>query len=247
MKFKYILSLSGGKDSVALLLWLLEHKDKYPLDEVVYCNMLKWEYDCIENVISRCKEMCLEHKITFTQFDINMDNFFKYSWCGGTCRWGTTLKTQTLKKYYESVYKDYTIIEYLGYAKGEEKRINRNFDNTIKIYPLIENGITENDCLVMCYKHHIHWIDDGKELYDYLDRVSCKYCRNKNLKELEAIYKHFNKYWEELHLMQNQTHLQYYKRYSLAELEAKFDKSNKQISQQTIFDYLEEVKQDEQS
>lgn len=247
MKFKYILSLSGGKDSVALLLWLLEHKDKYPLDEVITCNMQEWEYDCIESVINKCKELCIAHNITFTQLNINMNNFSKYSWCGSTCRWGTTLKTETLKKYYNTNYKDYIIVEYLGYAKGEEKRINRQFENTIKIYPLIENDLTENDCLVMCYKHHIHWIDDGKELYDYLDRVSCKYCRNKNLKELEAIYKHFPKYWEQLHLMQQKTHLQYYKRYSLEQLEHKFNNVEIQAEQQTIFDYLKEVNQDEQS
>lgn len=240
MKLKYILSLSGGKDSVALLLFLLNNKEKYPLDEVVCCNMVDWEYDCIPAVINKCVELCEKNNILFTEFKIPMTAFAKYSWCGGTCRWGTTLKTETLKRYYNENYNDSVIVEYLGYAKGEEKRINRNFTNTIKIYPLIENGITENDALVMCYKNGFHWIDDGKELYDYLDRVSCKYCRNKNLKELEAIYKHFPKYWQQLHMMQEKTHLRYYKRYSLEALEEKFNDSNiSKPKQVDLFDFIE--------
>lgn len=99
-----------------------------------------------------------------------------------------------------------------------------------------------SDCLVMCYKNGFHWIDDNKELYDYLDRVSCKYCRNKNLSELKAIYKHFPKYWEQLHLMQEKTSLNYHKRYSIECLEKKFDNNinNNDKNQLNLFDFIEE-------
>lgn len=35
-------------------------------------------------------------------------------------------------------------------------------------------------------------------LYDMLDRVSCWCCRNKNLKELEAMHEHLPDYYERL-------------------------------------------------
>lgn len=248
---KYILSLSCGKDSVALLLFLIEdmkkkRKDRrYPLDEVIQCEMVNWEFDSIGEVSKQCQRLCEENNIKYTKFEIPiMDKFCKYSFCGGNCRYGTTWKIQTMANYYKEQYPDETIVEYLGYADKEQKRINRYFNKVIKIYPLLENGITENDCLVMCYKNHIHWLEEDKEgnlveLYDYLDRVSCFCCRNKNLKELETLYKTFPKYWKKIKQMQGQTERPFRNDYSLEELEAKFN--NKELKQKDLFNYIEDA------
>ena len=236
---KYILSLSCGKDSVALLLYLIQdmkkkEKDRrYPLDEVIQCEMVGWEFGSIGEVSKQCQKLCKENNIKFTKFDIPItEKFCKYSWCGGNCRYGTSLKVQMMAKYYQEQYPNETIVEYLGYANGEQKRINRYFNKVIKVYPLIENNISENDALIMCYKNHIHWKEENEngkqvELYDYVDRVSCFCCRNKNLKELKAMYKHFPEYWEKLKQMQSQTDRPFRKDYSLEELEEKFKTEDK--------------------
>lgn len=226
---KYILSLSGGKDSIALLILLLKEKQRnpkdqqYPLDEVITCEMVGWEYDAIEPVIKRAEELCKASGVKFTKLKIEIEEKFKkYSWCGGVCRYGTSMKIDSLQKYYNENYPGELIIEYIGYARGEEQRINRFFKKTIKIYPLIEMGLTENDCLVLSYKNGFHWYDDGLELYDFIDRVSCKYCRNKNLKELKALHKSIPKYWEQLKQKQQETDRPFRKDYSLEELEEKW-------------------------
>lgn len=225
---KNILSLSGGKDSVAMLLFVLKNLDKYPLDEVIFVDT-GWEFNSIYKVIEKCNEL---FPITTIKIDLDA-KFDNYSWCGGRARWGTTYKLQAINKYYKKKYPNDIIVEYIGYAKGEEKRINHS--KKIVLYPLIENGISENDALVMCYKSHIHWIEyNGEELYDFLDRVSCKYCKNKNLKELEELYTHFPKYWNELREKQLTTDRQYRNDYDFEELEQKFNKEEKQIKMKEV-------------
>lgn len=67
-----------------------------------------------------------------------------------------------------------------------------------KLMPLVEAGMTEADCLELCYARGHTWEQDGVRLYDVLDRVSCWCCRNKNLKELEAMREHLPRYYEML-------------------------------------------------
>lgn len=46
-------------------------------------------------------------------------------------------------------------------------------------------------------------------MYQYLDRLSCKFCKNKNLKELRNIRKHYSDVWEELKHYQDRTNRPY--------------------------------------
>ena len=87
--------------------------------------------------------------------------------------------------------------------------------------------MTEADCLKFCYDRGFFWNEDngyGKivRLYDFLDRCSCWCCQNKNLKELEAIYKYLPNYWEALKKLQSKTDRPMKKSGSVFELEIKF-------------------------
>lgn len=53
----------------------------------------------------------------------------------------------------------------------------------------------ESDCLEFCNRRGYYWIENGRDLYRDLDRISCWCCRNKNLKELKNIYQHHKVYW----------------------------------------------------
>lgn len=67
-----------------------------------------------------------------------------------------------------------------------------------KKYPLDTMRYDEARCLRDCKASGFTWEEDGVPLYDVLDRVSCWCCRNKNLKELRAIHDCLPRYWERL-------------------------------------------------
>ena len=62
---KYIASVSFGKDSLAMLLRLIEEKE--PLDEVVFYDT-GMEFNAIYNIRNRIKKLLEEHNIKYTEF-----------------------------------------------------------------------------------------------------------------------------------------------------------------------------------
>jgi 3'-phosphoadenosine 5'-phosphosulfate sulfotransferase (PAPS reductase)/FAD synthetase len=194
---KHILSFSGGKDSTFLLLELIRRK--YPLDEVVFFDT-GWEFSVMYEHIEKCKKICEEHGIKFVTLHppYDFDELFKkYSWCGGNCRWGTTYKTMALDKYFTE---NGGAVQYIGIAADETARLEIERAE-YKCFPLAEWGIIEAECLKGCYDAGFDW----GGMYEYLDRLSCKFCKNKNLKELRNIRKYYPEEWKELKEYQERT------------------------------------------
>ena len=202
---KKIISCSFGKDSLAMLLKLLELK--YPIDEVVFVDT-GMEFQAIYDIETRVKELLKQANIKYTrlelpkQFEYYMfehktkSGKLGYSWCGCVCRWGTTLKLQVLNKHCKNA------IQLVGIALDEPHRIKNETD---KIYPLVDLKMTEKDCLEYCYSNGFYWEENGVRLYDILDRVSCWCCANKNLKELENYQKYLPEYWNKILELQKRT------------------------------------------
>lgn len=229
MKNKYIASVSFGKDSLAMLLMLIEKQ--YPLDEVVFYDT-GMEFKCIYNIRNQILPLLEKHNIKYielkpkqpflyTMFEkpvnVGKENEHKgYSWCGGVCRWGTTEKLKAIAEYSKGSY------EYIGIAADEIKRIQKERTSN-KLMPLVEWHMTEKDCLKYCYSNGYYWIEDGIELYEILDRVSCWCCANKNLKELKNYYLYLPQYWQKLKDLQSKTKRKFKKNYSITELEIKFN------------------------
>lgn len=72
-----------------------------------------------------------------------------------------------------------------------------------ELYPLIDYGFKENDALIYCYRHGFHWTENGVELYDYIDRVSCFCCYNNKISELRFMYFNLPEYWQRLKNMED--------------------------------------------
>ena len=150
---------------------------------------------------------------------------YGYSWCGGRCRWGTTDKNTVMKKYLVNKYPE-GFYEYIGIAADETKRIEKERPDT-KLMPLVEWGMTETDCLQLCYDRGYSWIEDGIDLYSILDRVSCWCCANKNLKELRMYYKYLPTYWNKLKKLQKRTNRPFRNnKQTIFDLENKFKNEN---------------------
>lgn len=206
----YVASCSFGKDSLAMVLNLIERN--YPLDEVAFFDT-GMEFQAIYNLRDRMVPLIESHGVRFREFKIaepfeymmldkpitRRDGTVHYGhgWCGGTNRWGTAQKVRTMNKYF----KDKT--QYIGIAYDETERIKKHENEPNILMPLVDWKMTEKDCLEYCYSKGYDWNENGVELYDILDRVSCWCCANKNRKELKNIYFYLPEYWERLKDLQS--------------------------------------------
>lgn len=203
---KYIASVSFGKDSLAMLLLLIEKQ--YKLDEVIFYDT-GMEFKTIYNTRDKVKTLLKEKNIKYTEIKSEEPFIYKmlekkvnkrngevqkgYGLCGGRCRWGTAEKNRTIEKYLKEEYgQDYR--EFIGIAYDETTRIEKE-RNEHKLLPLVDWKITEEDCLQYCYNKGFYWEENGVRLYDILDRVSCWCCGNKNKKELENMRIYLPEYY----------------------------------------------------
>lgn len=234
----HIVSFSGGADSTYLCFYLIENG--YPLDEAVMFDA-GWEFPQMYAHIEKMRAYLEHHGVRFTvikpskSFDYlmfekevhekNGEIHYGYSWCGSFgCRWGTTEKIKALDTYAKSK-KD--AIVYVGIAADEMHRLEKE-RKPFKRFPLVENGIIESDCLIGCYEHGYDW----GGLYEQLDRVSCMYCGQKNLKELRNIYFHMPDVWQGLRERQSKTERPYKgEGKSVFQLEARFEFEKERLAE----------------
>lgn len=212
-KKKHIASVSFGKDSLRMLFYIIENR--LPLDEVVFYDT-GMEFQAIYDTRDRILPLLESIGIKYTElypsvpfltkmFDIdvhcrNGSTHKGYSWCGGVCRWGTSDKLTSLKKYIGHNY------DYVGISSDETGRIEKEKrDNRILV--LVDAGISELQALEYCYANGYYWIEDGVRLYDILDRVSCWCCSNKNNGELFRMYHHLPRYFSQLKELQSRNRL----------------------------------------
>lgn len=216
---KYIASCSFGKDSLAMILRILEKN--MPLDEVIFFDT-GMEFDSIYHNRDRIEQLLKERGIKYTElrskntflYDMlvrpvkyrkpeekEYPYHYGYEWCGARgIRWGTSGKLSAIQNHYKENYDGEEIFEYVGIAVDEPDRVK---DDIHKIYPLVDWNMTEKDCLQYCYDKGFDWNENGIELYSVLDRVSCWCCQNKNLKELKNMYMYLPDYWQRLRGLQS--------------------------------------------
>lgn len=111
----YIASCSCGKDSMAMVLRLIE--ENKPLNEIVFYDTgMEFQaiYDNWERLRNyaelkgiQCTKLQPQCPFLYTMFEkpvnVGKPNEHKgYSRCGGCCRWGTTAKLQALDTYCQS-------------------------------------------------------------------------------------------------------------------------------------------------
>lgn len=235
MKDYIVCSFSGGKDSTAMVLRMIELGEH--IDEVVCCDTYK-EFPAMYRHIDKVKKIIEEHGIKFTMlrseksFDYYMfehnpdrkneklEGLLGLSWAGSRARWCTSkLKVDIIKKYFSELKKQYNLINCIGIAVDEEYRLERQYANKDGFrFPLVEWRWEEKQCIEYCKQKGFDW----EGLYDIFDRVSCWCCPLQSLEDLRKLRKHFPELWIELQDMDNRTWRKFKAGWSVADIEKIF-------------------------
>lgn len=235
----HVVSLSGGKDSTAMLLRMLEEGMR--ADIILFCDtglefpemyrhLEKLEHYTGREITRVCPQEKFEYYLLEQEITAKRDTAYSRanglqrkgrSWPGPRMRWCTkNLKDIPREQFLRPLRRKFNVIEYVGIAADEGYRLERRNNRRSGCrHPLVEWGMTEADCLRYCYERGFDW--DG--LYRLFDRVSCWCCPLQSLKELRMLYRHFPKLWEQLKDWDSRTWRNFRKDYSAEQLEKRFD------------------------
>ena len=230
---KHIVSFSGGKDSTVMLLMMLEKGMR--INQVIFADTTlefpeMYEYiDKIENYIGR-EIIRIKPKKSFDE------------WCYGKitrgkrkgelrglppvlypCYWCRESKVNALLPYTKENY------VYLGIASDEYKRAKPK-PGIIAVYPLVEWGITEIDCLDYLRKR-----DLVNPLYLHVKRTGCWLCPKQGKQSLKYLFTYYPELWEKLKEYEKVSY-EFHPDYKLIYLEKRFREENKQLKIETLYD-----------
>ena len=208
----HVASFSGGKDSTAMVLHMIERGDH--LDEVIFCDTTM-EYPAMLRHVEKVKKVIEAAGIKFTELRSDQDfewYLYKkevprkpesdlygrlgYGWPTTKSRWCTKhLKIQLIGNYLRHLRESYELIQYIGIAADEDYRMEREHNkNPNHRHPLRDWGWTEADAMQYCRDKGYDW----EGLYDIFNRVSCWCCPLQPYGELRKLRKHFPDLWAHL-------------------------------------------------
>ncbi len=247
----HAVSLSGGKDSTAMLLLMIERN--MPIDVVLtadtgmefpemYVHMQK-----VDELLYRKRDIhitTLRHPqgFEYLMFDqpkqkqSSIENrkrlgvsLYGNGWPGTRVRWCTgQLKTHLIDKEVNRLKGELNALHYVGIAADEPKRIKG------EQYPLVEWGITEAEALQICYDRGFDW----GGLYEIYHRCSCWCCPLQRIDELRKLRHHHPELWERLRELDrraiaqfgNNPLGQFKKNWTVEQLEKRFADEDAQVS-----------------
>ena len=225
-RMKHIVHFSGGKDSTAMLLMMLEKGMQ--IDDIIFCDT-GMEFPEMYTHIAKV-EQYIGRPITKIKADKSFEYYMfehtktkskkknkGYGWCRNWVRWCTRLlKKEPTRKYLKEKYKDEPLVQYLGIAYDEPKRHARIMDN--EVHPLFDWEITESEALQYCYARGFDW----GGLYEQFSRVSCWCCPLQGLREVRSLRKYHPTLFSRLREMDKRVDYKFRPDYSVEDLEIRF-------------------------
>lgn len=218
-----IVSFSGGKDSTAMLLMMLEKG--LPVDRVICVDTTK-EFPQMYEHMNAVQKLCpVEIEVVKIDFDYWFGDHVKtkgknkgkkgYGFPDFRNRWCTALKRDAVKRVQKTITGD--CIQFHGIAFDEKDRCKNNAGRNIR-YPLVEWQVTEKQALEYCYAKGLNW----GGLYEKFHRVSCWCCPLSRIGELRVLYNDFPELWAELEEMDKKSFRKFRSDYSVKDLSEKF-------------------------
>lgn len=251
LKQYHAVSLSGGKDSTAMLLLMIERG--MPIDAVLSADTGMEFPEMYEHLQKLDEHLYRKRGIHITtlrhpkgfewlmfdepkQKQSSIENrqrlgvsLYGNGWPGLKVRWCTgQLKTHLIDKEVNRLKGQYHALHYVGIAADESERIKS------EQYPLVQWRITEKEALQICYDRGYHW----GGLYEIYHRCSCWCCPFQQIDELKKLRKHHPELWERLRDMDrraiaqfgNNPLGQFKENWTVERLDERFANEDRQIS-----------------
>ena len=221
----HAVSLSGGKDSSAMLLLMIERG--MPIDLVLHADTGMEFPEMYEHLQKLDEHLYQERGLHITtlrhpkgfewlMFDepkqkkFSIENrqrlgipCFGNGWPGIRVRWCTgQLKTHLVDKEVNRLKREKNALHYIGIASDEAVRCKEDAN---KRYPLVEWGVTEAEALQICYDRGF----DFGGLYGIYRRASCWCCPFQRIGELRKLRKHHPELWARLLELDNRARVQF--------------------------------------
>lgn len=213
MTDRYVIcNFSGGKDSTAMVLRMIELGEH--IDEIINVDT-GMEYPPVYAHIDKVRAIAESAGIKFTV--LHPKNTFEYymlerpvhskqygdhngyGWPRFTSRWCTALfKKDLIAAYVNSLDTGKDILFCIGLAADETKRLARSNNKTHR-HPLAEWGWTEADALQYCYDKGFDW----GGLYKSFNRLSCWCCPLQSTNDLRMLHRDYPDLWRELQRLED--------------------------------------------
>lgn len=240
----HVASFSGGKDSTAMVLHMIERGDR--LDEVLFCDTTM-EFPAMLRHVEKVKKVVEAAGIKFTTLRAEHDfeyyltqvdvpnrkpdsNYFGvpgYGWPSFRTRWCTKyLKIEVINKYLDNLREQYCVIQYIGIAADEDYRLEReNNQDPSHRHPLREWGWIEDAALQYCYDRGYYWeglYEIFKDPKTQRARVSCWCCPLSSYDNLRKLRAHFPGLWQRLQELDAKQWQTFVHGYSIADFDRRF-------------------------
>lgn len=246
----HAVSLSGGKDSTAMLLLMIERG--MPIDTVLtadtgmefpemYAHLDKLDSYLYAERGIHLTRLRHPHGYEWLMFEepkqktASIENRqalgvtpFGNGWPGVKVRWCTgELKTHLIAKEVNRLKGEYNAINYVGIAADEPSRVKDDK------YPLVDWHITEPEALKICYDRGFDW----GGLYEIYHRCSCWCCPFQRIAELRRLRHYHPELWARLLEMDRRAVAQFgdnplgrfKENWTVEELEERFAAEDRQI------------------
>lgn len=224
-----IVSLSGGKDSTAMLLMMLERG--IPIHKIIYADVgdmaeFKEMYAYIRQVEDYTGiRVTTVRSEKHTARSIFYGNFTRGKregemrgfppTIGQGCSYRRDLKVIPLK---EASGEGNNV--FIGIAADESHRsrcLEYAQGKNDYHFPLVDWGVTEAECLEYLKKRGLH-----NSLYDYFRRMGCFWCPKQSIASLRSLWRYFPYYWQQLRRMEEDNKRPFKHGYPAAKLEMRF-------------------------
>ena len=263
-EMKHVVSFSGGKDSTAMLLRLLE--EKYPVDDIVFFDT-GWEFPEMANHVQKVQKY-IGREITVLKPEISFEyemlhkpiirrkkgasdhgQVYRHGngWPAMNRRWCTKKKSKSINKYIKE-HHGKGAYQYIGYAADEIKRTGCGnscsgvqVNGVERLYPLIFDwDMDERACLQYCYDRGFDW--DG--LYQDFARVSCFCCPLSRLGELRTVRRKHPELWTkmlkwDIDMIKRGVNKGFYGYATVHDLDRRF------AQESSLYDYMQQTEQKE--